>query len=127
MSDQEINTGFNVCEVTTILTLNLHNIAYKLNRALEVKLFLLEPRGGCNLFSRNYDYENHPPYFLFVANAPLTPEGRTSLGQFFRDVGDSEEVGLYVRKRDEIQFRELEHEYQASGYYDVKDGVLEGN
>lgn len=124
MSDEEL--CLNVFTLTEILSTKLSAIALKINNALKIQVLPFEPRGGCSqLFSGNIDHENDPLYFMFVATVPLTPQGRSSLGRFFVDVGDSEEIGLYVNRRDEIEFQELEHKYQAFGYYDVNEGILE--
>lgn len=116
----------NVFTLTEILSTELIAIANTISPALSIQVTPFEPRGGCSqLFSGNADRVNEPLYFMFVAWAPGTPQGRMSLGRLFVDVGDSKDIGLYVSKRSEIRFDELEHVYQAYGYYDVKDGVLE--
>ncbi len=118
--------GLNVFTLTDILSTKLNAIANTISPALSIQVTPFEPRGGCSqLFSGNADRVNETLYFMFVARAPRTPQGRISLGRFFVNVGNSEEIGLYVSKRAEIRFDEREYEYQAYGYYDVNEGVLE--
>ncbi|PIR42176.1 hypothetical protein CO058_01580 [candidate division WWE3 bacterium CG_4_9_14_0_2_um_filter_35_11] len=59
--------------------------------------------------------------FVILAKAPKTPDGHTSLWQFFRDVGDNSEVASCIKESGKIELKEFEDPYQASREYQIND------